>query len=129
MLLGFVSIDMVGPNGPELIPQPELAHFPFESFGSRLPDLTGLGHDLSHDVAGIDDALGPIGQFLVIHGLVVGGDQDGIAALEHLTAPDDRLRAGPVRMLAGWPNDRNIGVVIAHFGAQRFEQIHEHITG
>ena len=84
----------------------------FASCASCLPDLAGFGFHGHHRIARIDDALRPIGQFLVIDRLMMRRDDDGVKARNRFAVPRHRTRARPMRMLTGLGDDWHVRIII-----------------
>src|SRR5262245_55185736 len=88
------------------------------SFGSRpsgfglslsLPDLPWFDPEAFGGIAGIDEARGPIDQFLIVDVLVCGGDDHGVECAHALAIPGDRLDADPVTVFARGADHRDMG--------------------
>src|SRR5439155_7708719 len=79
--------------------------------GSRANALAG------HSVACIDDALGPVGQLMIIHLTMRGSDDDCIERSDCFLVPVDGFDACPMSMFTCGTNDRDIRIVISYLGA------------
>src|SRR5690349_5336112 len=97
--------------------------------GSRFINPSDGSLHLLHDVASVDDALGPGAEVFVVDCVVRGGDEDEVEGTHSRFVPSDGFGASPVRVFAGWADDGDEGVVIRNVGSALFEHVEKDVAG
>ena len=84
--------------------------------------------DGRHDISGIHDALGPIGQFLIVYTGVGGRDDDEVESCDRWSGPRYGFGSCPLRVFACRPDDGHMRIVIGDDGAALLEFFEQSIT-
>lgn len=91
---------------------------------SGLGDVGGA-RDVLHRIAGVDDERRPSGELREVEGLVVGSDDDGVLGADGFLVPRQGFHALPLRVLAGGPDFRDVGIEVGDLGAECLETVEQ----